>query len=39
MEQEVKPKKKELSTHDKILKGLEILYADIAKKKKPAKGK
>ena len=34
--------KKELSTHDKIIKGLEDLYAEReakSKKKKPAKGK
>jgi len=39
MEEKEKPKKKELSTHEKILKGLEELYAQIEKKKKSVKGK
>jgi len=42
MEEEVKPKPKDLSTHEKILKGLESLYAAEEakrKKKKAAKGK
>jgi hypothetical protein len=34
MEDKEKPKKKELSTYEKILKGLDELYAQIDKKKK-----